>query len=408
VDNKYVNYSVEDFTQDLDFINWVNRGIGQKEWESFVRENPALIKDIDTAKKIVSAFRYKPTALQEGDVYEIYINIKNFHSLQYKSKSIFHFRKMMRYAAIFFILLTIGAAIPILYFTRDTNEYTEISSKPSKIREAKLILSGGEEILLTKKQTDLQFNAVGNQIRIDSDSIINCNNKVDQNAMTQVVIPYGMRSNILLSDGTKVSLNAGSKLIFPQKFSGKNRKVYVIGEAYFEVFKNKDVPFIVSSDNMNVTVHGTEFNIRNNDAEDEMEVVLVEGAVSLKENNATILSDKVINLIPNQKAVYHKAENTTNVESDVDVAYYISWKDGLLEFNRESILNVFKKLSLFYDVSFVTESSVELNRKISGKLDLKDSLEDVMKVISDAAPISFRIDQDKVVVNSRINYLPMR
>ena len=79
-----------------------------------------------------------------------------------------------------------------------------------------------------------------------------------------------------------------------------------------------------------------------------------------------------------------------------------------LEFNRESILNVFKRLSKYYNVHFVTESSVELNRKISGKLDLKDSLEDVLKVVSDAAPITFRIDQDKIYINSKINYLPMK
>ena len=64
--------------------------------------------------------------------------------------------------------------------------------------------------------------------------------------------------------------------------------------------------------------------------------------------------------------------------------------------------------SRFYNIRFVTESSVELNKKISGKLDLKESLEDVLKVISDVAPVTFRIDQDKVLVTSRINYLPMR
>jgi ferric-dicitrate binding protein FerR (iron transport regulator) len=85
----------------------------------------------------------------------------------------------------------------------------------------------------------------------------------------------------------------------------------------------------------------------------------------------------------------------------VEVACYISWKDGLLEFNRESILNVFERLSQFYNVSFVTESRVELNRKISGKLDLEKSLEDVMKVVSDAAPITFSIEGGKVFVKSR-------
>ena len=279
-------------------------------------------------KKIVSALRYKTKDLREDDVYEIYKNIEIFHTRHHRSKPTNRFRKLMRYAAIFVIILSIGAAIPILYFTRDTDIYTEIPGDPSNISEAKLILSGGEEILLNKKQTDLQFNAAGNQIRIDHDSIIDYNRKINPNAMAQVIIPFGKRSNISLSDGTKVWLNAGSKLIFPQKFSGKNRKVYLKGEAYFEVFKDKEIPFIVSADNMNVTVHGTEFNMRNNDFENDLEVVLVVGAVSLRENSSINILDKEVKLTPNQKAVYSKAENKTIVESNVDVAYYTAWKEG--------------------------------------------------------------------------------
>jgi len=408
VDQKYKTYSAEDFTQDINFINWVNKGIDQKEWENFVRENPNLSKDINTAKKIVTALRYNTKDLQEYDVYDIYKNIENFYTLYHKSTLKFSVRKIMRYVAIFVIVLSIGAAIPIFYYAGNANMYTEIASSSLNNIEAKLILSGGEEILLKGEQTDLQFNAAGNQIKIDRDSTINYNRETDQNAMAQVIIPFGKRSNILLSDGTKVWLNAGSKLAFPQKFSGKNRKVFLKGEAYFDVFKNKDIPFIVSTDNINVSVHGTKFNLRDNDSENELEVVLVEGAVSLKENSVMNFLDKEIKLNPNQKAVYNKEDNKTSVESNVDVAYYISWKEGLLEFNRESIVTVFKRLSRFYNVSFVTERSVELNRKISGKLDLKESLEDVMKVISDAAPITFRIDQDKIYVNSKMNYMPMR
>ncbi|MBK5261442.1 MAG: FecR family protein [Peptostreptococcaceae bacterium] len=408
MDKKYIKYSLEDFTQDLNFINWVKKGINQKEWENFVLENPNISKDIYTAKKIVSTLRYNTNDLQEDDVYEIYKNIEIFHTLHHRSKRTIRFRKIMQYAALFVLVLSIGAAIPFIYFSQSSDRFTEIPVSSSGLNEAKLILSGGEEILLKEKQADLQFNAAGNQIKIDHDSIINYNRKTDPNAMAQVVIPYGKRSSILLSDGTKIWLNAGSKLIFPQKFSGKNRKVFLKGEAYFDVFKNKDIPFIVSTEKMNVTVHGTEFNMRDYDSDDELEVVLVEGAVSLKENGVMNLLGKEIKLSPNQKAVYSKADNKTRIESNIDVAYYISWKEGLLEFNRESILNVFKRLSRFYNVRFVTESSVELNGKISGKLDLKESLEDVMKVVSDAAPITFRIDQDKVFVNSKIRYMPMR
>ena len=408
MDIKYVKYSIEDFAQDLNFINWVKNGVGKKDWDDFVRENPNLSEDINTARTIVTGFGFNTRDIKKQDVYESYKDIESYYNEHHPSRSVFRFRKFMKYAAIFVLFFAVGAAIPVYYyFAGKADMYTEIASSVSNGTEAKLILSGRGEILLKEKHSDLRFNASGNQIKIDKDSIVNPEN-VDTKAMAQVIIPYGKRSSILLSDGTKVFLNAGSKLVFPQKFSGKNRKVYLKGEAFFDVFKNKEVPFIVSTDNINVTVHGTEFNVRDNNSENESEVVLVEGSVSLKDNSMMNFLGKETRLIPNQKAVYNKENNKTSVESNVDVNYYTSWKEGFLEFNRESILSVFKRLSHFYNVSFVTESSVELNRKISGKLDLKESLEDVMKVIADAAPITFRIEQNKILINSRISYLPMR
>ena len=408
MDKKYTRFSAEEFAQDTNFIKWVKKGTDQKEWERFIRENPNLTQDILTARRILSALHFNPKDLQDDAVYTIFKNIDSFHSKRHKIKRTIRFREILQYAAIFILLISLGAAMSIFIVGRKGGVNPQMAILPPNNNEAKLILSGGEEIILKEREPELQFNATGNLIKIDRDSIINYNKKPDQDAMAQVVIPYGKRSTLLMSDGTKVWLNAGSKLIFPQKFSGKNRKVFLQGEAYFDVFKNKGSPFIVSSDNLNVTVHGTQFDVKNNNSDKDIEVVLVEGAVSLKEKGVMNLLSKEIRLIPNQKAVYNKADKTTNVESEVDVAYYISWKEGLLEFNRESIVNVFNRLSKYYNVSFITERSVELNRKISGKLDLKESLEEVMKVISDAAPVMFRIEKNKVFVINKINNLPVR
>ncbi len=403
MEKKYINYSAEDFVQDIHFINWVNKGINQKEWKKFIGENPSLSTDIDTAREIVVTFRYDHKHLPEGEIYNSFKNIEAFYNQKHKYGTTIPFRKFMKYAALFVMVLAIGAVMPYVYFTKYNNRYTDLQVANSGFKEAKLILSGGEEILLKEKQTNLQFNAAGTQIRIDRDSIINYNIKSNESAMAQIIIPFGKRSNITLSDGTKVWLNAGSKLIFPQKFIGSTRKVFLKGEAYFDVFKNKDVPFIVSTDKMNVTVHGTEFNIMDNEADNVVEVVLVEGAVSLVGNGVLNSLGKEIKLIPRQKAIFNKSDNSTIIESNVSVDYNISWKEGFLQFNQESILNVFKRLSRFYNVSFVTEGRVEMNKKISGKLDLKDSLEAVMNVISDAAPITFKIEQDKIFINSKIN-----
>lgn len=408
MDKKYQDYTVEDFTQDLHFINWVKKGTDQKQWENFVRENPNLSHDINTARKIISALQMNAHDIKEHEVYEVYKNIEIFHELNHKSKIKKRIQKIWQYAALLVLVLSIGAAIPYFYFTRNDTRFSDIAVSSPGFTEAKLVLSGGEEILLKEQTTNLQFNPSGTEIKIDQDSVINYQSKIDPNAMAQVVIPFGKRSNIQLSDGTKVWLNAGSKLIFPQKFSGKNRKVFLKGEAYFDVTENRKAPFIVSTDNMNIAVHGTEFNVKDNDSDKQLEVVLVKGLVSLKGNSVMNFLSEEIKLKPNQMAICNKTDKKTIVHSNVDAGYYTSWKEGVLIFNRESILSVFEGLSRYYNVRFVTENSVELNRKISGKLDLKESLDEVIKVISDVAPVTFRIDKDKIYVSSKINYLPMR
>lgn len=408
MEKKFLKYSIKDFTQDLNFIDWVKKGTNRQDWEAFIYENPELSEKIETAKEIVNAFRFSDINISENEKQNVWKNIELFYTNHHKKSIKLQLNKVMRYAAIITFLLAIGAISSYLFFKQNNVQFTEIEIPSTNPNEAKLILSGGEEFLLKEKQTELQFDSTGKKIKIDRDSLINYQSDATKNKMAQVIIPYGMRSEIILSDGTKVWLNAGSRLIFPQKFTGKDRHVFLKGEAFFDVAENKNAPFIVTTDNINVTVLGTEFNMKDNNSDSELEVVLVEGEISLKENSVLNFLDKEIKLVPNQKAVYNKIENKMQVESGVDVAYYTSWKDGLLEFRKESILNVFKQLSRYYDVRFVTESNVELNQKISGKLDLKESLEDVMKVISDAAPISYRFEEGKVYVNSNINYLPMR
>ena len=408
VDRKYYKYTVEDFTQDPKFIAWIKRSSEQKYWNSFLREHPEQVKNVETARKIVESFRYSNIDVNEKEMQSVWKNIELYYDLQQKTGKKIKFRKITRYAAMVAFLLTVGTLVSHFLFEKNRNQFTEIEIPFSNSTEAKLILSGGEEILLKEKQTELQFDDTGKKIKIDRDSIVDYQPEDIKNTMAQVIIPYGKRSDIQLSDGTKVWLNAGSRLIFPQKFTGKERHVFLKGEAYFEVTKNRNTPFIVTTDNMNVTVLGTEFNIKDNNSDNELEVVLVKGEVSLKENSVLNFLGKEVKLIPNQKAVYDKIDNKMVIESEVDVTYFTSWKEGLLEFRRESILNVFKQLSKYYNVRFVTESSVELNRKISGKLDLKESLEEVLKVVSDAAPITYRIDEGKVVVNSKISYLPVR
>ena len=403
MEKKYNKYSVEDFACDLNFIKWVKKGTDAKKWETLQNENPHFSNKIETAKKIITALHTPETYVGQDETYAVWKNVELFYKLHHQTNRKKRFIKFAQYAAIFLLALSIGAIIPIIYFTQNNHrEYRAFELATSNKPEAKLILAGGEEIILKEKQSELQFDTSGRQIRIDQDSVINYREKIEQNSMAQVIVPFGMRSDICLSDGTKVWLNAGSTLTFPQKFTGKTRKVFLKGEAYFDVTKNTECPFVVSSDNLNVRVLGTEFNIRDDEYDNESaEVVLIEGAVSLRGKGMFSLLRDELRLKPNQKATYSKSDKKTTVESGVKVEYYTSWKEGLLEFNKESILTVFNRLSRFYNVRFISEKSVGLNRQFTGKLDLEKTLDEVLKIMSDAAPITCRIEGNKIFVNSK-------
>lgn len=402
MDQKYQHYSVEDFSQDRSFIDWVRQGVGNEAWKEFQQEYPGQAKNIQTARKIVSSFRFREYTAADSGIYAIYDDLENRRAQRNKDKT-FRIGRFLKYAAIVALIVAIGTAIPFLLPEQDQPDFSANLSSQMNATDAKLITAGGEQILLKNKQSDLSISTSGNQLQIDQDTTIVLNEKADE--MAQLVVPYGKRSNLQLADGTKVWINAGSALVFPQKFTGRERKVYLNGEAYFEVAKDNRMPFVVVTDRMDVRVYGTKFNVSNTNGNNQLEVVLVEGSVGLRETGGLGLFGKETKLFPNQRAVYDKTDRETAIET-VDVSYYTCWTQGLFEFKKESILTVFDKLSRYYNVRFASDGNVELSKKISGKLDLKDSLEAVLKVISDAAPVGFSIDGNQVIVTGRKRKLP--
>jgi len=402
VEKKYLKYTIEDFTQDKQFINWVKRNENHEQWNYFLQNNPELNDRVEIARKIVQSLQSAPIHVYKETMQSVWNDIDKFYVAYHKSnRRIKVIKQLFRYAAVFVLLLTLGSVVLYYYDSQNGIRFSETDTTVSASNDAKLILPGGEEIVLNEQQTNLEFDSEGEQVKIDKDTIIDYKIENPKDLMAEVIIPYGKRSQIKLPDGSKVWLNAGSKLIFPQKFTGKERHVFLKGEAYFDVVKNVDARFVVTLDKIDVIVHGTEFNMNDRNYDDELEIVLVEGGISLKENNVINIIGKEIKLLPNQKAVYSK--NKILVESDIDVSYYTSWKDGVVEFRGDNIANVFSQLSKYYNVNFVTEKSVELNRNISGKLDLEKSLEEVMEVVAEATPITYRIEDNTVYVNSKIN-----
>lgn len=208
--------------------------------------------------------------------------------------------------------------------------------------------------------------------------------------MNTVIVPQGQRVSLTLADGTKVWLNAKTKMEYPQSFKAfDERMVKVDGEAYFEVSKNKNRPFIVKTSKGDVEVLGTKFYVSAYATTDIFETSLIEGRVKVR----TTYEDMTLN--PKDKAVLQNGILTRKHIDDMDI---YRWRDGLYCFKNLSFEDVLKQFEIYYDVRFVKENPQMANPKLNGKFRLIDGVDYALRVLQREVGFSFRRDEETSVI----------
>ena len=196
---------------------------------------------------------------------------------------------------------------------------------------------------------------------------------------------HGQVREMLLPDGTKVWLNQSSVLKYPRAFEGKERHVYLDGEAYFEVARNHEKPFMVKSPAMDVRVLGTSFNIKCRPDNSFAETTLIEGEVEVKDK-----SDKGrITLLPGQKAVLNRVTGRMQVKQ-VDPKMEIVWHNDLIPFEKSSIFQIAAALERFYGVKIILSPDVDSTNTYSGVLKKKDNIESVLNSLRNSIPFNYK------------------
>jgi ferric-dicitrate binding protein FerR (iron transport regulator) len=239
----------------------------------------------------------------------------------------------------------------------------------------------------------------------------------------EVVAPLGSKTRMVLSDGTKVWLNAGSKLRYPVNFMQSSRDVYLEGEGYFEVTKNKERKFIVHTSLLNIQVFGTEFNVKAYPEEEIIETTLVNGSVAIENSETSKLKLSPVFLVPNQMARFHKSDESLTITSasgqkkiekierenlvvipKIDPVVYTSWKDARWVIQSETLESLSVKLERKYDVEIEFNDAALKRYKFSGTL-ADETLEQVLNVIKITAPINYKIENKKVylTINNSLN-----
>jgi ferric-dicitrate binding protein FerR (iron transport regulator) len=301
-------------------------------------------------------------------------------------------------AAVFLLLMGIATIITV-------NKESEISvfarnnqSVPLS-GNTRLILSGEEEIQINSAESKIAYAGNGKEIQIDSNHV---RQVVEDNKMVYntVIVPYGKRTQITLSDNSSVWLNSGSKLIYPARFATEKREVYLEGEAIFEVSHNKQQPFMVITHDIEVKVLGTVFDISTYTDDATSSTILESGSVEMKYNNNSLLSSAKVKMVPGMMAVYDPIEKTIK-QTQVNTKLYTSWREGYFVFERQSLGEILKKISRYYNVTIQLNDQSLADETFTGPLDLRNSATQVLEIIAEL--INAKVENiDNQIIITRI------
>jgi ferric-dicitrate binding protein FerR (iron transport regulator) len=211
-------------------------------------------------------------------------------------------------------------------------------------------------------------------------------------AMQEISTPSGVRSKIVLPDGSTVWLNSQSTLKFRAPFDSFSRDVSLTGEAFFDVKKNPDAPFFVQSGKAQVKVYGTRFNCKAFAEEDKIEVVLEEGKVSLTTGGVEKAIEKILK--PGDRAVIDKTDDQTNITHE-KIEKYIAWHDGKLVFDETPMQEVAIRLARWYGIDVVIDDPRISKYKITTTFD-NESLHQVLELLGMSSPIDIQYVQATV------------
>ncbi|WP_303180644.1 FecR domain-containing protein [uncultured Butyricimonas sp.] len=262
-------------------------------------------------------------------------------------------------------------------------------------RKAILHLETGKQVVLGKNSGVIVNDSLSGKIeQIDNTLVYQAETDVQAERLNVLEVPKGGEFNVTLADGTRVWLNAGSKLTYPVAFVGNERRVILWGEGYFEVKKDDTKPFRVEVNGMQVTVLGTSFNLKSFPSDERTTATLLSGKVEVK-----TLSESVI-LEPNQQADLIVGENKLEVR-EVDAEAYRAWTKGQFVFRRERLESILDDVARWYNVTVFYEQSRAKDILFSGTMERYSDIAETLRMLEKTGKVSFTVDEQKIIVRIR-------
>nr|WP_121271100.1 FecR family protein [Pedobacter schmidteae] len=303
-------------------------------------------------------------------------------------------------AALIFIVASVGG---YLYLNHQGIEHTEALSFKNDIAPASsktiLKLANGKELQLEDANGEELRQLGQGQIRKTEDGqLIYDLSAAKRITATEavynsIVTPKGIQYQVVLSDGTKVWLNAASSLRFPNYFNGKERLVETTGEVYFEVAKDHRHPFIVRTARQTIEVLGTHFNVNAYGDEGLLKTTLLEGSVKISVTGG--IAEKILK--PGEQAQISNSGSIKITRPDLEES--MAWKNNLFQFNNTSIEQVMLQVKRWYDIDLVYEGA-KPNLLFTGVIPKNNNISILLKVLESTGGIKFGIEGKKVIIQS--------
>jgi len=392
-------------------ISWI---IAREKIGELTDEEKSLLQkwlsENEKNKGIYNSLKESAFSNQEISEFELYNTKQAFKKVrktlkgQFAAKRILFIPKIYKYAAAIAVIC-ICSYLLYNHQTKQTSLQYSARFIKSGTRKATLTTSNNQKIELGNSKQKTVYIQEDAKI-VDTNAVLTYNStqtskqELITEKFNQLETPKGGEYTLILSDGTKVMLNSASRIKYPIAFNNNKREVELTGEAYFEVEKMKNKPFIIHIGNASVMVYGTSFNISAYDDDEVLQATLVEGNIGLsilKENKPVEYK-----LTPGKQAEYNKV--TSHVETkEVNTDLYTAWTKDRFMFENESIEKILKRLARWYDLDVQYADERIKNQFFTGELNLKkyDNIVKILEMLAAASDIEFKIEQRKLIVEVR-------
>jgi ferric-dicitrate binding protein FerR (iron transport regulator) len=307
----------------------------------------------------------------------------------------------MKYAAAAVVLISCSVGLYFVLQHKQSGNVAQVILPGGN--KATLTLSNGTRILLDSARNGQIAQQASVSITKTADNKIIYTTNPAQNATANqqsayqlqniITTPNGGQYKLELPDGTTVMLNAASSLTYPAAFHGQFRIVQLQGEAYFEVARNKKMPFKVISGSQTVEVLGTHFNINCYPDEHVIKTTLLEGSVRVSSATGTTL------IVPGQQAVINRDGLDEIIKHEVDVEKETAWKDGLFAFKNDDLHSVMRQIARWYDIKIVYADGLR-DDKFIGEIPRTSNLSDVFKIL-ELNNVHFQVNGKVITVSAK-------